>query len=122
MSTVYEIEQLINELGEEDYYNENVVDYESDVNEAVTISTDDLEPSHYKTLRKMIDFIKDANKKIEDLAVALTSVLSHLETRTSERDAVLSHLEKRTSERNELLSLLEKRTSEINELNEELEM
>ena len=115
MSTVYEIEKLINELGEEDYYNEEVIEYESDVNEAVTISTDDLEPSHYKTLRKMIDFIKNANKKIEDLAVALTSVLSHLETRTSERDAVLSHLEKRTSERDAVLSHLENQTQEMKE-------
>ncbi len=66
MSTKYQIEKLIADLEEEDYYNENMSDYEQDVNEAETTSTDDLYPSHYKTLREMIDFIKNAEKLKEE--------------------------------------------------------
>lgn len=61
MSTVYEIEKLIADLGEEDYYNENIIDERLPLT-AETTPTDDLFPSHYKTLRKMIDFIKNCEE------------------------------------------------------------
>lgn len=65
MSTVYEIEKLIADLGEEDYYNENIIDERLPLT-AETTPTDDLLPSHYKTLRKMIDFIKNCEELKEE--------------------------------------------------------
>ena len=68
MSTVYEIEKLIADLGEEDYYNENIIDERLPLT-AETTPTDDLLPSHYKTLRKMIDFIKNCEKLNEKINI-----------------------------------------------------
>ena len=73
MSTVYKIEKLIAELGEEDYYNENVIDERLSLT-AETTPTEDLLPSHYKTLREMIDFIK-SHKKICEINASIDNSL-----------------------------------------------
>ena len=48
---------LMNDWEEEDFYRENFDDVPDDVLELKDIPTDVLEPSHYKILRQMIDFI-----------------------------------------------------------------
>tara|TARA_R110000822_G_scaffold229031_6_gene361314 strand:+ start:445 stop:1257 length:813 start_codon:yes stop_codon:yes gene_type:complete len=56
---------LMNDLEEEDFYRENFDDVPDDVLELKDIPTDVLEPSHYKILRQMIDFI-DSYKSLKE--------------------------------------------------------
>ena len=73
MSTVYEIEELIADGFYEDYYNENIIDERLSLT-AETTPTEDLLPSHYKTLREMIDFIK-SHKKICEINASIDNSL-----------------------------------------------
>ena len=64
-----DVVNLLTDLGEEEWY-----DTRYSVNDilAKDTPTRELVNGRYKTLRKMIDFIKDANEKIEKIAVHLT--------------------------------------------------
>ena len=60
------IQNLLGDMEEEDSYRDFYCDSDDDIDEVAEIPTEDLKPHHYKTLRQMIDFVKNTEKLKEE--------------------------------------------------------